>query len=113
MDWRALTLGVAVCALLSAPSFASPNSTYVLRHAAWTAADERGFGEFIAAIGASGCRSVDSCLHDKANPFAASDPKGAHFQSDGADLPYVLRFYYAWHRGLPFSYVTEVAPRGR
>ena len=58
---------------------------------------------------ASGCRTVDSCLHDPANPFAASDPRGAHFRSDCADLPYVLRFYYAWHRGLPFSYVADVA----
>ena len=24
----------------------------------------------------------------------------------------MLRFYYAWHRGLPFSYVADVAPRG-
>jgi len=35
------------------------------------------------------------------------------FRSDCADLPYVLRFYYAWKRGLPFSYVQDVSPRGR
>ena len=101
---------MGLCAFLAAP--ASASSVYVIRHASWTAADERDYGEFIAAIGASGCRSVDSCLHDRANPFAASDPKGARFASDCADLPYVLRFYYAWHRDLPFSYVADVAPRG-
>jgi hypothetical protein len=111
MTGRALYLGIAVSALLASP--ASASATYVIRHAAWTAADEHEFGEFITAIGASRCRTVDACLHDGANPFAASDPKGAHFRSDCADLPYVLRFYYAWHRGLPFSYVTAVAPRGR
>src|ERR1700722_19426711 len=104
-----LGLWLGSCALLAAPASASP---YVIRHAAWTAADERDYGEFIAAIGASGCRSVDSCLHDRANPFTASDPRGVEFRSDCADLPYVLRFYYAWHRGLPFSYVADVAPRG-
>ena len=96
--------------MLAAP--ASAASTYVIRQPAWSAADERDYGEFIAAIGGSGCRTVDSCLHDAANVFAASDPKGAHFLSDCADLPYVLRFYYAWHRGLPFSYVADVSPRG-
>ena len=84
-----------------------------IRSASWSAGDERDYGEFIAAIGASGCRTVDACLHASANPFAASDPKGSHFRSDCADLPYVLRFYYAWKRGLPFSYVSDVSPRGR
>jgi hypothetical protein len=78
----------------------------------WTSADERGYGEFIAGIGESGCRTVDDCLHAGANPFRASDPPGAVFRSDCADLPYFLRFYYAWKRGLPFSYVSDVSPVG-
>jgi hypothetical protein len=110
MNITRLGLGFALWAMLVAP--ASAASTYVIRQQAWSAADERDYGDFIAAIGRSGCRSVDSCLHAATNPFAASDPHGAHFLSDCADLPYVLRFYYAWHRGLPFSYVTEVSPRG-
>ena len=109
MGLRHFGLGIGLLALMAAPAWAS--STIVIRHAAWTVADERDYGEFITAIGASGCRSVDSCLHDRANIFAAGDPKGVQFRSDCADLPYVLRFYYAWHRGLPFSYVREVAPR--
>ena len=108
MGWKHFGLGLGFCVAVAAP--ASASSIYVVRHASWTAADERDYGEFIAAIGASGCRSVDSCLHDRANPFAAGDPKGAEFRADCADLPYVLRFYYAWHRGLPFSYVADVAP---
>jgi hypothetical protein len=79
----------------------------------WTAHDERGFGEFITAIGASGCRTVDACLRGPANPFRATDPKGLRFRADCADLPYFLRFYYAWKRGLPFSFVSDVSPRGR
>src|SRR5665213_847175 len=80
---------------------------------AWTAGDERGYGEFITGLGESGCRSVDACLHSAANPFRASDFPDTVFRSDCADLPYVLRFYYAWKRGLPFSYVRDVSPRGR
>ncbi len=51
------------------------------------------------AIG--GCRSVDACLKSPANPFRASDPV-IRFWADCADLPYFLRFYYAWKRGLAF-----------
>src|SRR6187551_633308 len=94
-------------------SGALASTVYHLRQGAWTAADERGYGAFLAAIGASGCRTVNSCLHDPANEFADSDSPAIAFRSDCADLPYVLRFYYAWHRGLPFSYVSDVSPRGR
>lgn len=86
---------------------------YTVRYDAWTAEDERGYGEFLTAIGESGCSSVNRCLHDPANPFRHSDPDGVYFRADCADLPYVLRFYYAWKRGLPFAYVNQVEPRGR
>jgi hypothetical protein len=92
---------------------ALPNSAmYVIRFDHWSEADERGFGEFLTALGESKCRTVDECLHDPANPFRASDPEGVYFKSDCADLPYFLRAYYAWKRGLPFSYESDVAPRG-
>jgi hypothetical protein len=94
-----------------APTY-GPQSYYVVRYDHWTPADERGFGEFITAIGDSGCRTVDDCLHGPGNPFRASDPEGVYFRSDCADLPYTLRFYYAWKRGLPFAYVSAVEPRG-
>jgi len=85
---------------------------YQIRFDHWSPEDERGFGEFLTAIGDSDCRTVDRCLHGPGNPFRASDPEGIYFRSDCADLPYVLRFYYAWKRGLPFSYVSAVEPRG-
>ncbi|MEI9996870.1 MAG: hypothetical protein WDM91_19910 [Rhizomicrobium sp.] len=85
---------------------------YVVRFDHWSAADERGFGEFLTSLGDSNCNTVDRCLHGPGNPFRASDPEGIYFRSDCADLPYVLRFYYAWKRGLPFAYVSDVEPRG-
>lgn len=108
-------LMVTAAPAMAAPAMAAPAMTTSVRIISdrWTAHDERGFGEFITAIGESGCRSVDACLRGPANPFRASDPPGMRFRADCADLPYYLRFYYAWKRGLPFSYVSAVAPRGR
>jgi hypothetical protein len=111
MGWKQFLTGVAL--LLGAALPAKADSQYLIRADRWTPADERAYGEFITAIGDSGCRGVDSCLKGPANPFRASDPAGASFRADCADLPYFLRFYYAWKRGLPFSYVSEVSPRGR
>ncbi len=81
----------------------------------WSASDERGFEEFVRKIGESRCRTMHSCLTSaKSNPaFAATNPRGMHFFADCADLPYMLRGYYAWKRGLPFSYSTAVTPLGR
>ncbi len=100
-----------VLALAATPARA--DTLYRVLGDRWTPADERGYGEFLAAIGTSGCRTIDACLKGAANPFRASDPPGVTFRGDCADLPYYLRFYYAWKRGLPFSYVRRVSPRGR
>ncbi len=97
---------VAITANLAA------STLYQIRFDHWTPADERGFGEFVTSIGDSDCRTVDKCLHGPGNPFRASDPEGIYFRSDCADLPYMLRFYYAWKHGLPFAYVSAVEPRG-
>jgi len=89
------------------------SSIYVVRSDHWSDGDERDYSRFIAAIGDSGCTTVDRCLHGSANPFHASDPEGMYFRSDCADLAYNLRFYFAWKRGLPFGYVSDVSMRGR
>ncbi len=80
----------------------------------WTERDEKGYEEFVARIGESGCRNMHACLTGAAsNPlYRASNPPGMHFYADCADLPYMLRAYYAWKNGLPFSYSTAVTPLG-
>lgn len=88
------------------------SSTYLVFRDSWSDADERGYSEFIAAIGNSNCRTVDQCMKNPANPFARTDRPGTFFKADCADLPYFLRAYYAWKRGLPFSYISAVSPRG-
>jgi hypothetical protein len=91
------------------PALADP-FTYSIRYDSWSEDDNRGYRDFIRAIGASSCATVDECLHDSANPFRASDKPRMVFTSDCAELPYILRFYYAWKRSLPFSYESEVRP---
>ncbi len=70
--------------------------------------------EFVQRIGESDCRNVHDCLTDaRSNPlYRASNPAGMHFYADCADLPYMLRAYFAWKNGLPFSYSTAVSPAG-
>ena len=48
--------------LLGAALPARANGQYLIRAERWSDADKRGVGEFITAIGDSGCDSVDSCL---------------------------------------------------
>src|ERR1700691_4790365 len=75
----------------------------------WDASDEAGFGAFVTALGNSGCSSSQSCLRDPANPWRGSDGGFLDIDVDCAKLPYLLRAYYAWKHGLPFSYVDGVA----
>ena len=98
--------------LRSAPL--TPPTTWTVRATEWSATDERGYEEFIARIGESNCRNVHACLTSPtSNPlFASSIPPGMTFYADCADLPYVLRAFYAWRRGLPFSFSSSVAPLG-
>ena len=96
----------------AAPARGGYQSSFVIRYDRWTDRDEKDFGEFVRAIGESGCHSVDECLRSTGNPFHASDKPGVRFTSDCANLPYVLRAYFAWKRGLPFSYVSAVSARG-
>ena len=75
----------------------------------WDEKDEIGYGRFITALGDSGCSSSQSCLRDPANPYRGSDGAFLDIDVDCAKLPYLLRAYYAWKNGLPFSYVNGVA----
>ncbi len=83
-----------------------------ITRAEWTPQDHAGFEEFVRRIGESACRTVHECLTDPvANPrFHAANPAGLTFEADCADLPYVLRAYYAWQVGLPFSFSIQLAP---
>lgn len=109
--WVLGMFAAAILAVSAAAAHEAASPTYIVRADHWSPDDERDYSRFIAAIGESDCATLNECLHSSANPFAASDPLERKFESDCADLPYVLRFYFAWKRGLPFSYASAVTPR--
>ena len=81
---------------------------------AWTERDEKGYEEFVPG---SARAAAATCMPALPAPpptrsTAPPIPPGMHFYADCADLPYMLRAYYAWKNGLPFSYSTAVTPLG-
>lgn len=77
----------------------------------WSDADERGYEAFVTAIGRSGCISIDDCLRSPANPYRDLD-NDTVWLGDCMDMVYVLRGYYAWKNGLPFSFQDAIAIKG-
>jgi hypothetical protein len=109
---RLSTFAFAILFLGCTPALAGASYSYEIRHERWSDSDEKDYRDFIAGIGNSDCSTLDACLHSDANPFRDTDRPGVVFKSDCAELPYILRFYFAWKRGLPFSFESAVAPRG-
>jgi hypothetical protein len=97
----------SLCVLLAAAP-AGAQETWTARHAEWTPADEGGFSAFVQALGEAECRTVDECMRSEANPYRGTDRRGSRFTADCADLPYLLRAYYASKHGLPFSFASRV-----
>lgn len=77
-----------------------------IERASWSADDERDYEAFITALGEDACDNVHGCLTSPtANPrFYDKHPPGMQFFADCADLPFMLRAYFAWQRQLPFSF---------
>jgi hypothetical protein len=100
--------------ILAAPRGQPASWHWRITKASWSQTDEKAFEGFVARIGESGCRNVHACLTSAtSNPmFHASNPPGMTFYADCADLPYMLRAYFAWKNGLPFSYTSAVLPIG-
>lgn len=68
----------------------------------WSPADEAGYSAFVQALGRSSCASLHECLASDANPYRSdNDPE---LRGDCADMAYILRAYYAWKNGLPFTF---------
>lgn len=91
---------------------ASAGDAWRVTKSEWTAEDEKGYSDFVQRIGESKCDTPDDCINSSANPYRGTDGRGINFNADCADLVYMLRAYYAWKNGLPFSYVTGVYTRG-
>ena len=105
---RALILAIALLAAVIPAAQAAP---WRITKDHWDEADERGFGAFVTALGESGCNSSQSCLRSEANPWRGTDAGFMDVDADCAKLPYLLRGYYAWKNGLPFTYAQVVGER--
>jgi hypothetical protein len=106
---RALLAILILCLGCASAQAAPLNHSWRIVKDHWDASDEAGFGAFVTALGDSGCSSSQSCLRDPANPYRGSDGRFLDVDVDCAKLPYLLRAYYAWKNGLPFSYVDGVS----
>lgn len=73
----------------------------------WEPSDEKAWQDFVAALGAADCWTFDECIKSPANPYRHTDPK-TRFYVDCADMPYVLRAYFAWKNGLPFAWQSAM-----
>jgi hypothetical protein len=98
--------------MVAAPASARGGYVWHITKDHWSQADEQGFGKFIQALGSTDCSSSESCLRNAANPYRNLDPSGMDIDTDCAKWPYLARAYYAWHNGLPFSYVNGVSGEG-
>jgi hypothetical protein len=97
--------------LLAASTAAHASGSWRIVKDHWSDADERGYSQFVGALGETNCNSAESCLQSAANPYRSVSPlPGIHV--DCAKLPYLLRAYYAWNNGLPFSYISVVHGEG-
>jgi hypothetical protein len=103
---------LAVLLASSTATMAAPSAAWKITKTEWTAADEKGFGEFVRVIAESGCATAADCMKSAANPYRASDPPGLEFHMDCAKWAYTLRAYYAWKNGLPFGYVNAISGPG-
>ena len=105
-----LLAALGLTLLAAAPASAAP---WRITSDHWSQADEDGFSRFVTAIGESGCSSSESCLRSSANSWAGNeDRQFLDVDVDCAKLPYLLRAYYAWKKGLPFSYVDAIGAMG-
>lgn len=84
---------------------------YMIKKPYWDEHDEQEFSDFVAKIGSSKCKSLSECLKSDANPYRHNDPEDLEVYADCADFPYMLRAYFAWKKGLPFSLVTGLASK--
>lgn len=84
----------------------------------WDAAAEREYGEFVSAIGRAvaehRCGTLRACLANPAiNPLLEPGSRPLRIRADCADVPYILRAYFAYRRGLPFAFARRLRGRGR
>lgn len=112
MLYRLVTNTFLVTAFSSSIAF---SADWKIKKTEWTEADEKAYSEFVSLIGQAvekrECSSFQSCLKHKNNPYKGSDSNSLSVYADCAKLSYVMRGYFAWKNGLPFSVANGVDRR--
>ncbi len=80
----------------------------------WNLDFEEDFSSWVATLGearAEGrCSTLTSCLRNRyANTLYEAEDAGREYYADCADLPYVLRAYFAYKNRLPFSFTSAIS----
>ncbi|MGE0633390.1 MAG: hypothetical protein AB7O96_13345 [Pseudobdellovibrionaceae bacterium] len=74
----------------------------------WTTQDEAEFSQFIVDIYKSGCKDVDDCIKGSGNKYYKPElEKDVYLYADCGRSPLFFRAYFAWKKGLPFSFVDK------
>lgn len=78
----------------------------------WDARAEREYGAWVRTLGeaveAGRCRTLAGCLdRPDVNPLHVARRRW-RFRADCGDVPYILRAYFSWRRGLPFVHTAAV-----
>lgn len=115
-SWTLATSGTVTAS--SGNKIDGPTAKVWPAHRAWDTALETQYGNFIARIGhavaAGRCHTLAACLRDPAiNPLFEPGAESLRFHADCADVPYILRAYFAYHHDLPFSYAKSMRGHGR
>lgn len=108
--WRKLALlflCITFVGAFSATTAHAQSALWRITKERWDASDEKAWEDFVAGLGAADCWTFDECIKSPANPYRHTDPK-TRFYVDCADMPYVLRAYFAWKNGLPFAWQSAM-----
>jgi hypothetical protein len=108
-------LQIAVAISLFVAIQVQANTNWVITSDNWSRQNEQEYQKLVHDIGKMECSSLSECMTSSANPYYSDRQEDAFFSSvpfDCAKLPYILRSYFAWKNGLPFSYTSEISPIG-
>ncbi|MBC7421131.1 MAG: hypothetical protein H7328_10420 [Bdellovibrio sp.] len=93
----------------------SQTADWKIKKTNWTDVDEKEYSEFVSKIGEAvekrQCNSFQSCLNHPNNPYRGSDTAMLKVFADCAKLSYVMRGYFSWKKGLPFSFASDMELR--
>ncbi|MFO0609075.1 MAG: hypothetical protein U0324_38270 [Polyangiales bacterium] len=121
MKPAALCLAALALALASPAAFAQgldrPMAAAWPAARGWNASLETRYGRFVQRVGravaAGRCRHLNDCLNDPAiNPLHEAGARPLRFRADCADVPYILRAYFAYRNQLPFVWTRTMTGRG-